>query len=93
MSSALVFHLQALLEENLSQNHCMGMVDRSHQQFTACSLNETATGLLELICMTGGENHDFLTGLCCLYVHVCSSTVVSLIFDLIKGYFRVPTKQ
>ena len=46
-----------------------------------------------MIFFTGGENHDFLTGLCCLYVHVYSFIIVSLIFALIKGYPRVPTKQ
>lgn len=79
--------------ENVDQNHCMGMVDPSHKEFTACSLDETAAGLLGLICITGGENHDFLTGLYCLYVHVYSFITVSLIFGLIKGYSRVPTKQ
>lgn len=69
------------------------MVDPSHEQFTACSLDETVTGLLELICITGGENNDFLTGLCCLYVHAYSFIIVSLILALIKGYSRVPTKQ
>ena len=48
------------LRKAQSKSLYVGMVDPSHEQFTACSLDETATGLLELICITGGENHDFL---------------------------------
>lgn len=49
--------------------------------------------LLELICSTGGENQDVLTGFCCLYVHGCSFIIVSPIYAVIKSYSRAPTKQ